>query len=79
VQSPTAAANASNYQLPQPVNSGTLDISTIKPASSGTVSIADAIAKARGIAAEKGINFDARNGEQGWPFCFYRRAPLRNY
>lgn len=46
------------YALPQPSNSGSLDLSNIKPVSSGTVSIADAIAKAKAIAAEKGVNYD---------------------
>src|SRR5579871_331691 len=44
----------SAYQLPQPTNSGSVDLSNIKPVSSGTVSIAEAIAKAKAIAAEKG-------------------------
>ncbi|PGH27247.1 hypothetical protein AJ80_00957 [Polytolypa hystricis UAMH7299] len=51
-------ANLSNYPLPSPDNSGSLDISGVKPDNTGSVSIADAIAKARGIAAEKGIMHD---------------------
>ena len=47
-----------SYSLPQPDKSGNLDLSNIKPVSSGSVSIADAIAKARGIAAEKGVTYD---------------------
>ncbi|KAJ9665554.1 hypothetical protein H2201_004245 [Coniosporium apollinis] len=47
------------YALPQPSNTGSLDISAIKPVSTGSVSIADAIAKARGIAAEKGLAYEA--------------------
>lgn len=35
------------YGLPQPINSGSVDLGGIKPVSSGSVSIADAIAKAR--------------------------------
>ncbi|KAH8590310.1 hypothetical protein B0O99DRAFT_521573 [Bisporella sp. PMI_857] len=46
---------SSNAYLPQPTTSGSLDLSSIKPSSSGTVSIADAIAKAKAIAAEKGV------------------------
>lgn len=46
------------YSLPQPTNSGSLDLSGIKPVNSGTVSIADAIAKAKAIAAEKGLAYD---------------------
>lgn len=51
-------APSSGYSLPQPSNSGSLDLSSIKPVSSGTVSIADAIAKAKAIAAEKGVSYD---------------------
>lgn len=35
-----------------------MDLSSIKPVNSGTVSIADAIAKAKAIAAEKGVSYD---------------------
>lgn len=35
------------YGLPQPINSGSVDLGGIKPIGSGSVSIADAIAKAR--------------------------------
>ncbi|KAL6244929.1 hypothetical protein RBB50_008457 [Rhinocladiella similis] len=67
-----------SYGLPPPINSGSVDLAGIKPISSGSVSIADAIAKARGIAAEKGIpydpsrppiNIDPRSGSRG-----YRRS-----
>ncbi|EXJ64753.1 hypothetical protein A1O7_01091 [Cladophialophora yegresii CBS 114405] len=50
--------SAAPYGLPQPINSGSVDLGGIKPISSGSVSIADAIAKARGIAAEKGLSYD---------------------
>ena len=40
--------------MPQPSNSGSVDLSNIKPVNSGTVSIAEAIAKAKVIAAQKG-------------------------
>lgn len=43
------------YSLPQPSNSGSLDLSNIKPVTSGSVDIAAAVAKARAIAAEKGV------------------------
>ncbi|RDL40313.1 Uncharacterized protein BP5553_00292 [Venustampulla echinocandica] len=49
---------AGGYSLPQPTSSGSVDLSNIKPVSSGTVSIADAIAKAKAIAAEKGVAYD---------------------
>ena len=35
-----------------------MDLSSIKPVNSGTVSIADAIAKAKAIAAEKGVSYE---------------------
>lgn len=44
--------------MPQPTSSGSVDLSNIKPVGSGSVSIADAIAKAREIAAQKGISYD---------------------
>lgn len=50
------------YNIPQPINSGSLDLSNIKPVHSGSVSLADAIARARGIAAEKGVSYDAIRG-----------------
>ncbi|RDW75630.1 hypothetical protein BP5796_06451 [Coleophoma crateriformis] len=50
--------NPGGYALPQPTNSGSVDLSNIKPVSSGSVSIADAIAKAKAIAAEKGVAYD---------------------
>ncbi|ORY64217.1 uncharacterized protein BCR38DRAFT_485354 [Pseudomassariella vexata] len=46
----------SAYSLPQPSSSGNLDLSAIKPVNSGTVDIADAIAKAKAFANEKGIS-----------------------
>lgn len=55
-QSPPAGLPG--FSLPQPTNTGSLDLSAIKPVNTGSVSIADAIAKARGIAAEKGYSRD---------------------
>jgi far upstream element-binding protein len=46
------------YSLPQPTNSGSVDLSSIRPVNSGTVSITDAIAKAKAIAAEKGVSYE---------------------
>lgn len=46
------------YGLPQPIHSGSVDLAGMNPMNSGSVSIADAIAKARGIAAEKGLSYD---------------------
>lgn len=50
------------FPLPQPTNSGSLDLSAIKPISSGSVSIQDALAKARGFAAQKGLSYEQRPG-----------------
>ncbi|KZM21510.1 uncharacterized protein EKO05_0006247 [Ascochyta rabiei] len=56
------------YNFPQPTTSGSLDLSAIKPVNSGSVSIQDALAKARGFAAQKGLAFDARPGmDNQWP------------
>lgn len=44
---------AAGYGLPPPASSGSLDLSAIKPVNSGTLSIEDAIAKAKAFAAEK--------------------------
>ncbi|CAJ0550437.1 Ff.00g103670.m01.CDS01 [Fusarium sp. VM40] len=41
--------------LPAPSSSGNLDLSSIRPVNSGTLSIADAIAQAKAYAAEKGV------------------------
>lgn len=55
------------YNFPQPTTSGSLDLSAIKPVNSGSVSIQDALAKARGFAAQKGLAFEARPGmENQW-------------
>ncbi|KAL9037750.1 MAG: hypothetical protein Q9214_005560, partial [Letrouitia sp. 1 TL-2023] len=54
---PTPSAGPSVYPIPQPSNSGSLDLSNIKPTNSGSVSLADAVARARGIAAEKGVHY----------------------
>jgi far upstream element-binding protein len=43
------------YGYPQPSSSGTVDLSAIKPVTSGTVSIQDAIAKAKAVAAANNL------------------------
>jgi far upstream element-binding protein len=65
---PTASPPAiPGYNFPQPTHSGSLDLSAIKPVSSGSVSIQDALAKARGFAAQKGLAFgDPRPGTDPW-------------
>jgi far upstream element-binding protein len=44
-----------------------VDLSSIKPVNSGTVSIADAIAKAKAIAAEKGVSYERPLPSYGAP------------
>lgn len=59
-QLPNAPPPPSSY-LPQPSSTGNIDLSGIKPVNSGSVSIADAIAKARNIAENRGIaSYDSR-------------------
>lgn len=55
---PAATPSATPYHIPPPSNSGSLDLSNIKPVNSGSVSFNDAVAKARGIAAERGVSYD---------------------
>lgn len=40
-----------------------MDLSGVKPISSGSVSIAEAIAKAKSIAEARGLSYDPRSGE----------------
>jgi far upstream element-binding protein len=63
---PSASPAIPGYNFPQPTHSGSLDLSAIKPVSSGSVSIQDALAKARGFAAQKGLAFDPRPGQDPW-------------
>lgn len=48
------------FPLPQPSSSGSVDLSAIRPVNTGSVSIAEAIAKAKSIAADRGISYDNR-------------------
>ncbi|KAI9835660.1 MAG: hypothetical protein M1838_005231 [Thelocarpon superellum] len=79
---PAQPGNVGGFQLPQPTNSGSLDLSGIKPVSTGT-GIAEAIAKARGIAAEKGVTYDqrrptSRDADGRLPGRGYRRSRSRS-
>lgn len=56
------APTAANYGLPPPDNTGSLNLTGAKPGDAGSVSIAEAIAKARGIAAEKGLSYEPGRG-----------------
>ncbi|PNS20989.1 Far upstream element-binding protein 1 [Sphaceloma murrayae] len=62
------------YALPQPTNSGSVDLSSVRPVNTGSVSIAEAIAKARSLAADKNVGGpprdDPRLASRG-----YRRSP----
>ncbi|KAF3765612.1 hypothetical protein M406DRAFT_256705, partial [Cryphonectria parasitica EP155] len=46
---------SAQYGYPQPSSSGTVDLSAIKPVTSGTVSLQDAIAKAKAVAAANNL------------------------
>ncbi|KAF2712153.1 hypothetical protein K504DRAFT_474589 [Pleomassaria siparia CBS 279.74] len=70
---PTPPAGIPGFNLPPPTNSGSLDLSSIKPISSGSVSIQDALAKARGFAAQKGLSYDAGRPGISDP------SPMANY
>jgi hypothetical protein len=61
----TPPTSIPSYALPQPTNSGSLDLSAIKPVNTGSVSLQDALAKARGFAAEKGLAYDSGRGSTG--------------
>ncbi|KAJ4356207.1 uncharacterized protein N0V89_004237 [Didymosphaeria variabile] len=58
----STATPPTNYGFPPPTNQGQIDLSAIKPSSSGSVSIQDALAKARGFAAQKGLSYEPRPG-----------------
>ncbi|GAB7342331.1 hypothetical protein MBLNU457_g0557t1 [Dothideomycetes sp. NU457] len=53
---PTGTPSAGGFSLPQPTQSGSIDLSSVRPVSTGQVSINDAVAKARNIAASLGIS-----------------------
>ncbi|KAF2212351.1 hypothetical protein CERZMDRAFT_112068 [Cercospora zeae-maydis SCOH1-5] len=64
-QPPSAPPHQAAY-LPQPSSTGSVDLSQIRPVNSGSVSIADAIAKARNIAENRGIaSYDPRQQSAG--------------
>lgn len=50
--------------LPQPSSTGSVDLSAIKPINQGSVSIAEAIAKAKSIAADRG--YEPRQAQGGY-------------
>ncbi|KAI7704588.1 hypothetical protein KC353_g13401, partial [Hortaea werneckii] len=61
-QPPSAGPQQAAPFLPQPSSTGSFDLNAIKPVNSGSVSIADAIAKAKSIAADRGVqSYDPRS------------------
>ncbi|KAK4131617.1 hypothetical protein BT67DRAFT_387503 [Trichocladium antarcticum] len=52
---PTSYQPPPTYGYPQPSASGSIDLSAIRPVNSGTVPLADAIAKAKAYATEQGF------------------------
>ncbi|KAF2862568.1 hypothetical protein K470DRAFT_255860 [Piedraia hortae CBS 480.64] len=80
---PPPSAPPQAHALPLPSNIGSLDLSSIKPVNSGSVNIADAIAKARTIAADRGVpHFDTGSASRDRYRRDYRsrsrsRSPLR--
>ncbi|PSK37277.1 Far upstream element-binding protein 1 [Elsinoe australis] len=57
----TGTPSLGGFALPQPTSSGSVDLSSVRPVSTGSVSIAEAIAKARSIAADKNIGGPPRD------------------
>ncbi|KAH6994355.1 hypothetical protein EDB82DRAFT_427833 [Fusarium venenatum] len=61
--------------LPAPSSSGNLDLSSIRPVNSGTLSITDAIAQAKAYAAEKGVT----SYDRPLVYASENRGPDRGY
>lgn len=61
--------------LPAPSSSGNLDLSSIRPINSGTLSITDAIAQAKAYAAEKGVT----SYDRPLVYASENRGPDRGY
>ncbi|KAL6717394.1 hypothetical protein ACLMJK_005309 [Lecanora helva] len=74
---PSGPPQAQYPPVPQPSNTGSIDLSNIKPVNSGSVSLADAVAKARGIAAEKGVSYGTPTRDMD-PRRMYRRSRSRS-
>ncbi|KAH6621671.1 hypothetical protein B0J18DRAFT_369689 [Chaetomium sp. MPI-SDFR-AT-0129] len=64
------------YPYPQPASSGSIDLSAIRPVNSGTVQLADAIAKAKAYATEKGVTPYERQND---PYPDPRQSDSRHY
>ncbi|KAH6622531.1 hypothetical protein F5144DRAFT_332815 [Chaetomium tenue] len=75
-QQPSSYQPPPSYPYPQPASSGSIDLSAIRPVNSGTVQLADAIAKAKAYATEKGVTpYDRQNA----PYPDPRQADSRHY
>lgn len=60
---PASYQPPASYPYPQPSSSGSIDLSAIRPVNSGTVPLADAIAKAKAYATEQGLSpYDRQSG-----------------
>ncbi|KAI1922078.1 hypothetical protein LOZ66_003869 [Ophidiomyces ophidiicola] len=74
----TPFINQAGYHLPPPDNSGSVDVSGGKSLNVSSIGIAEALAKARGIAAEKGIPYssslDLRNPDSRRDSRSYHRS-----
>ncbi|KAL8685851.1 MAG: hypothetical protein Q9218_007505, partial [Villophora microphyllina] len=75
---PTPQLAAAPYALPPPSSSGSFDLNSIKPSNSGSVSLADAVARARGFAAEKGVSYSRDSYRDNYnPYRDERRGDPR--
>lgn len=77
----TGTPSLGGYALPQPTGSGSFDLSAVKPVNTGSVSLAEAIAKAKSIAADnnlKGSRDDPRHARSSYRHSRSRsRSPQR--
>jgi len=62
---PNPMQSNSGYSLPQPSASGSVDLSAIRPVSTGNVQFQDALAKVRNYAADKGISYEQNRSNSG--------------
>lgn len=73
-----APPGATPYPLPTPSNSGSIDLSNVKPVHSGSVSLSDAVTRARSIAAEKGFSQNGlrAGGSESIVFLLFPHLPF---
>ncbi|CAJ2510722.1 Uu.00g063470.m01.CDS01 [Anthostomella pinea] len=70
---------AGNYPMPSANGSMPIDLSAIRPVNSGTVSLADAVAKAKSYAAQQGLPAYERPPPGAYPSHDPRGADARHY